>query len=259
MTRATTAERNHLLPLGLILGAFVVLALIYAWATPPLEASDELWHFGMVDVIADTGALPVQVPGVETAWEQEGSQPPLYYALGALLVRSVDRSDFDNLREPNPHAKAGIPGASDNKNLVLHDTPHPPLQGTALAVYLLRGLGVLLGCITVVAVYNAAWELASRQLIALVAAGITAFNPMFLFISASVNNDNLVTALNSLILWQMLVMLRRGFSPWRSLALAVLIMLSSLSKLSGLVLVPVVALAGLWIAWQRRDVRGLFV
>ncbi len=74
MTRATTAERNHLLPLGLILGAFVVLALIYAWATPPLEASDELWHFGMVDVIADTGALPVQVPGVETAWEQ-GRQP----------------------------------------------------------------------------------------------------------------------------------------------------------------------------------------
>src|SRR5215813_13879724 len=96
-------------PITLLLGAFVVLALIYAWATPPLEASDELWHFGMIDSIAKTGVLPVQVvsvPKVHTAWEQEGSQPPLYYLITAALVSPIDRSDFDTLRQPNPHAKA---------------------------------------------------------------------------------------------------------------------------------------------------------
>src|SRR5262245_1023885 len=81
-------------PLFWILAVFIILALIYAWATPPLEASDELWHFGLVNHIADTGELPVQVPGVRTAWEQEGSQPPLYYLIAAVLVKPIDRGDF---------------------------------------------------------------------------------------------------------------------------------------------------------------------
>ncbi len=240
----------------MILVAFVALALIYARATPPLEASDELWHVGMVDALADTGSLPVQVPGVETAWEQEGSQPPLYYLLAAGLVAGIDRDDFDALRQPNPHARAGVPGASDNKNLVLHDTPHPSLQGAALAVYVLRCLGILLSCVTVAAVYFTAGELSPNPIVAALAAGLTALNPMFLFISASVNNDNLVTALNSLILWQTLVMLRQGFSTRRSFALAALLALASLSKLSALVLIPVVGLAALWVASRSRDGRG---
>jgi hypothetical protein len=81
-------------PLIVLLGAFFVLALIYAWATPIFEASDELWHFGVVNHIANTGELPVQVVGVETPWEQEGSQPPLYYLVAAALVAPIDRSDF---------------------------------------------------------------------------------------------------------------------------------------------------------------------
>ena len=55
----------------------------------------------------------------------------------------------------------------------------------------------------------------------------------------------------------MLVLLRDGFSTRRSLVIAVLIALASLSKLSGLVLSRWSALAGLWIAYRRRDWRGL--
>ncbi|NDJ60812.1 MAG: hypothetical protein GYB67_06785 [Chloroflexi bacterium] len=212
----------------------------------------------MVDHIAATGELPVQVPGVITPYRQEGSQPPLYYLISAVLIAPIDRSDLDALRQPNPHAKAGIPGALDNKNLVLHATPHPPIERTALAVYLLRGFSILLGCVTIVAVYGAARQLGPPSL-ALLAAGLTAFNPMFIFIAASVNNDNLVTALNSLIIWQMLLMLRDGFTTRRSILIAVLIALATLSKLSGLVLVPVVALAALWIARRDRSLRGLII
>ncbi len=254
----TLTPRLQRRPLAVLLAAFVILALVYAWATPPLEASDELWHFGMVNHIADTGALPVQNPDVETAWEQEGSQPPLYYLIAAALVRPLDRSDFDALRQPNPHAKAGIPGASDNKNLVLHATPHPPPVKTALAVYVLRLLGILLGCVTLGAVYATA-RLVGGSRVALVAAALTAFNPMFLFISASVNNDNLVTALGSLVLWQTVVLLRDGCSTRRSLVLALLLGLAALTKISGLVLVPVVGLAALWIAYRRAQWRGLIV
>jgi 4-amino-4-deoxy-L-arabinose transferase-like glycosyltransferase len=259
-------------PLFWILAAFIALALIYAWATPPLEASDELWHFGLVNHIADTGQLPVQVPGTHTAWEQEGSQPPLYYLSAAALVKLVGRSDFMVVSQPNPHAIAGIPGAIGNKNLVLHDTPHPALQGTMLAIYVLRFFGIILGCVTVAAVYKTALcitnptpksdrrekERRSGLLIAVIAAGLTAFNPMFLFITASVNNDNLVIALNSLVIWQTMAMLQQGFDRRRSIAIAVFIALASLSKLSGLVLVPIVGLSALWIARKHGDWRGLF-
>lgn len=254
-------------PLFILLAVFIVLALIYTWATPLFEASDELWHFGMVQYIAETGRLPVQVIDVETTYEQEGSQPPLYYLIAAALVKPIDRTDFDVLRQPNPHAVAGVPGNVGNKNLVLHSSPHPSLERTALAVYILRLFSIFFGCVTVFAVYKTAslfndlWPG-----VAVLAAGLTAFDPMFLFITGSVNNDNLVTALNSLVIWQLIVLLDRGFSTRRSLIIAVLIALASLSKLSGLVLVPVVALAGLWIASRplfatprgRFEWRGLF-
>ncbi|MBI5670386.1 MAG: hypothetical protein HZC41_20525 [Chloroflexi bacterium] len=250
------------LPLAIILVAFVLLALVYMGATPPLEASDELWHVGMIQYIAETGELPVQVVGVETIYEQEGSQPPLYYLLAAALVQPIDRSDFETLRQPNPHVIAGVPGNVGNKNLVLHETA-APLRGSVLAVYVVRLFSIALGCVTVVAVYGSAQALVgtryivSLRTIPILAAGLTAFNPMFLFISASVNNDNLVTALNSVIIWQMLTMVRDGFNFRRSLLIAVLIAFASLSKLSGLVPVPVVALAALWLAYRSRDWRRL--
>ncbi len=241
-----------------LLALFVLLALVYTRATPPFEASDELWHMGMVQQLADAGALPVQRPGVATPWEQEGSQPPLYYWLAALLVRPLDRGDFVAATQPNPHAIPGNPGVLGNKNLVLHASPQSPLAGTALAVYLVRGLSIVLGVVTITAVYACArLLLPAVSGAALLAAGLTAFNPMFLFITASVNNDNLVTALNSLIVWQTLLLLRDGFSTRRSLLLALLLALASLSKLSGLVLLPVVALAALWVAVQRKGWRGL--
>lgn len=247
-------------PLPILLIFFVALALMYAWATPPLEASDELWHVGMVNVIADTGQLPVQVVDVETLWEQEGSQPPLYYGLAALVARLFDRGDFEAFSQPNPHAVAGVPGALGNKNLVLHDTPHPPLQGSTLAVYALRLLSIVLGCVTVSAVYASARLLTpEKPLVAILAAVVTAFNPMFLFISASVNNDNLVTALGGVIVWQTSLMLRDGFSTRRSVALALLLALASLTKLSGLMFMPFAGLAALWVAYHRREWRKLIV
>lgn len=252
------AIRDAPRPLLWLLAAFVILCLVYLWATPIFEASDELWHFGLVDHIARTGQLPVQDPTVETAWEQEGSQPPLYYLLAAAVVAPVDRSDIERLRQPNPHVKAGVPKASDNKNLVLHDSPHSAVRGAAAAVYVARLLSIAFGMVSVSMVYATARRIGGEG-VALLAGGFTAFNPMFLFITASVNNDNLVIALNSVGIFLMVQILQEGFSTRRSISIAVVIALASLTKLSGLVLVPVVALAGLWVAYRTGQWRGVFV
>ena len=78
----------------------------------------------------------------------------------------------------------------------------------------------------------------------LLAGALTAFNPQFIFIRASVSNDNLINMLAALMAWQMLVMLRDGFERRRSLVLALLIALAALTKLSGLVVGAVVGAGG---------------
>ncbi len=251
-------RRQHWLPFFPVLVAFLLLSILYARATPILEASDELWHMGMVDYIADNWRLPVQNPDIETTYRQEGSQPPLYYALSALIVSGINRDDLESYLDYNPHARVGIPGSVGNKNILLHDLTPPPQTNTALAVYTLRGFSILLACVTLFGVYAATSQISGPSYAAL-ATALTAFNPMFLFISASVNNDNLVTALVSLVLWQVIVLGWYGFKLWRSVFIGVGIALAALSKLSGLVLIPVVLFAAGYVAYRRDDQRGFNV
>ena len=124
---------------------FVILGVVYSLATPIFEASDELWHYPVVKHIADGRGLPVQRPGVEAPWQQEGSQPPGYYALAALVTAWIDTDDLSEVRWLNPMANTGRPLAAGNKNMVIHTEREAfPWRGTALAVHLIRLLSVLL-------------------------------------------------------------------------------------------------------------------
>jgi 4-amino-4-deoxy-L-arabinose transferase-like glycosyltransferase len=242
-----------------LIAAYVLIALLYAYFNPIYEAPDEVYHFAMIQKLATDGQLAVQDKnGPETAWNQQGSQPPLYYALGAVLVTGLDRSDYEATRQFNPHVILGEPGRFRNKNFLLHDQLYPPpLYGTTLAVYIVRLLSIFCGAVTVYALIRAAQVIAPQQPAVLYwAVALTAFNPQFLFISSAVNNDNLVTAFASVIVWQTLVMLRDGFAPRRSLLLGVLVALACISKLSGLTMGLVVALVAVWVLWKRRDWRG---
>ncbi len=257
--QAIKLPRIPLSPFQWIMLVYAAFALAYLVATPIFEASDEIWHFGMVDYIIQRHDLPVQTLASRmTPYRQEGSQPPLYYALSAVVASRFDLSDLDTYDQYNPHAQTGVPGSYGNKNMMLRDQPVAPVRGTAAAVYALRLASLLMGLGTIWAVYQCGRLVSpQRPVVGLVAAAITAFNPMFLFIATSVNNDNLVILLNSVAIYYMLLTLRDGFKPGRSLLIALLIALGALTKLSALVLVPVIAIAALWVAYKRRDWRGL--
>lgn len=256
-------------PLQWVLLFYVIFGFVYMWATPIFEASDELWHFGMIEYIREQGALPVfDISNPETLYEryqntiyrQEGSQPPLYYGLMAAITSPIDISDATQHRLENPHVRAGEPGSFGNKNLVLHPVEPEPLQGTVFAVYLIRTLGLAMGAVTIWAVSQCGKLISPhRPIVGYLAAALTAFNPMFIFISASVNNDTLVIMLDSLVIWQGLLMMREGFKWKRSLAIAVLLALALLTKLSALVLIPVLALGALWVARRSKDWKGLLL
>ena len=241
-----------------IVSLFIVLGTVYSVVVPPFEASDEKWHYPMVKYIADRWSLPVQEPGVETPWRQEGSQPPLYYFLGALATCWIDTSDMETIRHINPHV---APGATPdgNVNLVVHDPALEsfPWRGTVLAVHIVRLLSVLMGAAAVYLTYLIVREvLPDRPALALAAAAIHAFTPMYVFISGSVNNDNLVVPLCSLALLMMIRiangewrMADRGLL-WRYLALGVVLGLAALTKGSALGLIPLALLASLITTWH---------
>ena len=240
---------------------FVILGVVYSLATPIFEASDELWHYPVVKHIADGRGLPVQKPGVEALWQQEGSQPPAYYALAALVTAWIDTDDLSEVRWLNPLANTGKPLAAGNKNLVIHTEGEAfPWRGSALAVHLVRFLSVLLGACVVYLTYLLALEVSpQRSDLALAAAALVAFNPMFIFISGSVNNDNLIVPLATLILWLVVRTLRQGWlSNGRAVLLGLLLGLAALTKLSGLALLPLTAAVLVVVAARRRAWGALF-
>lgn len=240
-----------------IVASFAILATIYSIVTPIFEASDEFLHYPLVEHLATEHTLPVQVPGVRTLWDQEGSQPPLYYGISAVLTSWIDTSDLEDVLWRNPHGKLGVPGDPDNKNIVIH-TPQEkwPWHGTVLAVHLIRLVSVALGTASVALVcllVHTIWP--DRRWMALLAAALTAFNPMFLFITGSVNNDNLMILLGTWTLLLTTRLLTEGLTTRRAITLAVVLTLGTLTKVSGVTLVPLVGLALLIHGWHKREWR----
>jgi len=253
-----------------IIVAFITLSATYSVVTPIFEASDELWHYPFVKHLADGRGLPVQDPDADQPWRQEGSQPPLYYALSALFTFWIDTSDaYEGVQgHPpllwyNPHVDNGLVTADGNTNLVVHSQQEAfPWHGTALAVHLLRLLSVLMGAATVLLSYLIALEVfPGREDLALGAAAVNGFTPMFLFISGAVNNDNLVVPLCSLALLLMIRLVRSNKSQitnhnWSlvigHLSLGFVLGLAALTKESALGLFPLALLAVAARIWHQH-------
>jgi 4-amino-4-deoxy-L-arabinose transferase-like glycosyltransferase len=243
MKRQNSTVLNFVAEYWLILAipiGFVALAAYYSVITPIFEAPDEPSHYFYVKHLADTATLPVVTLESEELWAGEGHQPPLYYALGALLTSWIDTSDAEQLIKFNPHANIGRPLAQGNKNVLIHSNKENwPYQGTTLAIHVCRLFSVFLGAITVFVTFLTGLELfPKRRSIALGACLLVAFNPQFLFISGAVNNDSLVTTLSCLSVYTCIRLIKRGPSIVGSLVLGLLLGLAQLSKLNSLTLWP---------------------
>lgn len=233
-----------------VLCLYVIAGFAFAFNAPFLEVSDEVRHYALVEHLASGNGLPVQDPERHAAitreeraalrpltyYAQEGSQPPLYYALMALLVQPFDRGDFAARALPNPHAQLGRADTTSNWNQLVHLPSEAfPWRGVVLAVQVLRAIGIAFGAVAVLGAYALARAAGLGQSTALLAASLVAFNPMFVHIMASVNNDTLTAALSTLTLLVAAQALRaETFDARTALLLGVLGGAAALSKASGL-------------------------
>lgn len=220
--------------------AFALLALLYAAATPPFESPDEASHFLYAHNLQRTGQLPILEDRAIVFASQSAQRhhPPLYYALGALLIAPTQRADLASYLQINPLASLGVV-AANNVNAYLHTVPAPS-GDTAAAIWLFRAFSIALSTASVWFIYRAALLVVGART-ALLALLLVIAMPTFIAISASVNNDNLVTLLHAagvyycLKWWQ-----ARAISPRDVLHISLILSAVALTKVNGLTLFGIV-------------------
>ncbi len=185
------------LALPLLLGAFLVVALALSVIVPLGEAPDEVSHWAYVQYLIEHHQLPPQ----EGAVSGESHQAPLYYLFGALATFWVPDQKLDVIANPDWEV-----GSDQVSNLLLHTRQEEfPYRNGALAWHLVRLISVVFGAITVWTTYQISQLVfPGNRALALTAAALVGFLPEFTFISAAINNDNLIIALSALVLYAFL-------------------------------------------------------
>jgi 4-amino-4-deoxy-L-arabinose transferase-like glycosyltransferase len=269
-----TIKRHR--PILAILVIFLALGVAYSVVTPLFESPDEVWHYEYVRWLVEGHGLPTPQEVGTAPWHQEGSQPPLYYLVAALVTKGIPTDNAGAVIRYNPHAAVGQADAPGNKNVMVHGSFDAwPWQGVVLAAHVARLLSLLFGMVTVLSAYGVAVALFPRnRYVHVLAASLVAFNPQFIFISSSVTNITLVTASCAAGVWFSVHLLdkyargdraRAAGSPavprpavfggptlLELLLLGAVAGIAALSQLSGIALSGLVGLTVLLIAWRRR-------
>jgi Predicted membrane protein (DUF2142) len=259
-------------------GLFAIAALNFAcWAfiTPPFQAPDEVDHFAYTQSLVQRGEAPSRTPG--SAQARWSSAEALVLAdmsfftdhqVGGTRPPWTARQQADY----RAHVVASSPSSADGGGYE-SSAAHGAIYYAALApaymlasssplaqLTLMRLMSALIGALTVLFTFLLARELApGRPWLAVLAALLVAYQPMYGFVSGIVNNDVGVNAAAAALELLLIRMLRRGITiPWGALTGALLVVLPTV-KGTGLSLYAVAGLvffATLWRHHSRADLRG---
>ncbi len=246
--------------------AFVNLA-IWSVVIPPFMVPDEISHFGYAQYLAETGAPPPQGPVYaysrqESAALQALEFGPVYgspLGLNRGILTSVEQTELrrDLAANNYPLGQGGVTTATNQPPLyyALETVPYwiSPSNDLLTRLVFMRLLSALMAAGTVLAVFLFLRELLPHTPWAwTVGALMVAFQPMFDFIGAGVNGDNLLYLASALTIYAIARAYRRGLTTARSAAIGAALAVGMLAKLTFLALVPGAGLALLLLAWRAR-------
>ncbi len=226
----------------LILAVYATLALAYSWIVPLGESPDEVDHFLYVRHLVEARAIPIMHPVAADNVTMEANQPPLFYLLNAVVnapFPMTASADF-------PLNDCFTFNSSDGgrAHFYLHESAEQHFFSTDyLAFRVARMLSVFLGTITIGLAYGLGqqMQLAGRHS-GLLAAGFLAFNPQFIFITASVNNDVLTAVIGATLVYYS-ILASRSPTIKRFVGLGILMGLGLLTKYALIAFWPLPLLA----------------
>ncbi len=236
--------------LALIIGLYLLLGTAYSLVVPLGEAPDEIDHILYVRHLVETRSFPIMQPAAEDNVTIEANQPPLYYLVEAALsgfFPMTEKADF-----PLNACYTFIPGEG-RANFYLHnETEQDFWSNSYLSFRIARLISVLMGAMTVCLAYKLGRQMApQRPYVALLAAAFLAFNPQFVFMTASVNNDVLMALLGAAIVYGVAAAALRPTWP-RFVWLGLLMGLALLTKFALLALWPLAIVAAILPALTPR-------
>ncbi|MEA2214704.1 MAG: hypothetical protein QOK19_265 [Solirubrobacteraceae bacterium] len=250
---------------------FAIAAVNFAcWAliTPVFQAPDEVDHFAYTQALVERGEQPAGSPASPLArWSR--SESLLLEDVGFTTDHQVGdtRAPWDKQLQSRYEAEAAHlhPSTADGGGYETAGT-HGPLYYAALApayliasnsplsqLTLMRLTSALIGALTVLFAFLLGRELAPRRPeLAVMAALLVAFQPMYGFISGAVNNDVGVNAATAALELLVILVLRRGWRLRLVLPLGVVLLALPAIKETGLAIYPAVGVALLVALWRHH-------
>jgi 4-amino-4-deoxy-L-arabinose transferase-like glycosyltransferase len=235
---------RHTVALAAVLVIWTLLTTAIAVSTPAWEANDEPDHVKNVAALASGHWYRIDKDS-----GFEGHQAPLYY----LLLAGYEHLAGLPTRTPAPV----LDWSTNRPGVFVHNTP-TEARDQRLATTL-RAPSIALGLLALILTAAAAWKFTSSPWSAVAAAAFVAGVPKFSFLSAVVNNDNLVNTLGALA--TLLVALLLGSRAeagrrWLVLCLGIVSGALILTKLSAAPAVVALSVIGTFFV-QSTDRRRL--
>jgi 4-amino-4-deoxy-L-arabinose transferase-like glycosyltransferase len=240
-----------------------VNAAIWGLVVPPFQVPDEIAHFGYAQYLAETGGLPPQkvAPPYSEQEQQALQELGFFNVIGHPELRGIlDQAEENALRaqlatNPSPVGPGGETSITDQPPLyyALEAVPYwlSPSNNILTRLVFMRLLSALLAAGTVLAVFLFLRELfPGTPWSWTVGALVVAFQPMFGFIAAGVQGDNLLFLASATTLFLVLRAYRRGFTRRRAAAIGAATAVGLLAKLTFIGLVPGIGLALLLLTWR---------
>ena len=244
--------------------AFVNVA-IWSVIIPPFQVPDEVSHFGYAQYLAETGSPPPQSAGLQYSPQEYAALFGLYWgtvignpnARGVITVPQDQQLRADLRANPDPLGPGGTSVATNQPPLyyALEAIPYwlSPSNDILTRLVFMRLLSALMAAGTVLAVFMFLRELLpGTPWTWTVGALMVAFQPMFDFIGASVQGDNLLYLASALTFFVLARAWQRGLTVGRGAAIGGALALGMLAKLTFLALMPGAGLALLVLAWRAR-------
>ncbi len=245
-----------------------------AWAliTPAFQTPDEVDHFAYVQSLVERGQTPTPYPS-STRFRWSTGEGDALLGSAMLTDHQVDDSRVPWLTaDVHRYAALAKHNGADPANGGGFDamSGYGPLYYLAVApgyliasgssafsqLALTRLFSVLIGALVTLFTYLMVRELVARRAWVAVLAGLlVGFQPMYSFLSGSVNNDIGIDAGAAAVAYLLVRMLRRGLAWPTTLPLGLLLGLLPFVKGSAYDLYPLTLLALIGVLWRHRTQR----
>ncbi|MEM7798209.1 MAG: hypothetical protein AAF633_03385 [Chloroflexota bacterium] len=240
---------------------FVLILLAYFWAAvwlsfrlPAFVAPNEVLNYEYISVMRQIRGLPNRGLVDVTVRYNEWHQPPVYFIWSGLVSANIPVD-----AAPNPPPELMIPlNPAFMTTEIGNLNPHTNIPPADLPLYYQsRYAAALLGLLCLSGIFVIGSRI-HKPAIALLLIGLIAFQPNFLFFSASINNDMPVTAVSGLALaWGLWITWKKSYSDREAFLFGLFLALSILTKANGIFALAYLGGVGLIMLTNRTPILKL--